>query len=283
MKRNDISTGELLEAMINGKCEDWNKLDFKMYLEGMGLNNRESLQLLLEEIDNKIREFHDCFFFSEYDKYQHGVRKYPKEVTREFEDYLDSLYHEEVAWEQAGKKRYTLDSLYQLMNEQNLFFNEAHKIAVNSAYNKKNYKLLRRFYEEYVLRNAHEFRDYVKQCIEMLESPSLERNKKIMKKTDDDWGAVIGLFCHYTRMQNKSSTVEDLKNILSMFGNPIQPKSLRNAINKQINDPIHEPTDTLMKNNNRRRWLSKTFQYLKKFEYNTEEIENDIAKFAKFK
>ena len=96
MKRNDISTGELLEAMINGKCEDWNKLDFKMYLEGMGLNNRESLQLLLEEIDNKIREFHDCFFFSEYDKYQHGVRKYPKEVTREFEDYLDSLYHEEV-------------------------------------------------------------------------------------------------------------------------------------------------------------------------------------------
>ena len=40
MKRLDISTGELLEAMIAGKLEDWNKLDFKMYLEENGLDNR---------------------------------------------------------------------------------------------------------------------------------------------------------------------------------------------------------------------------------------------------
>ena len=56
MKRLDISTGELLEAMIAGKLEDWNKLDFKMYLEENGLDNRESLRLLLEEIEKKIEE-----------------------------------------------------------------------------------------------------------------------------------------------------------------------------------------------------------------------------------
>ena len=162
MKRLDISTGELLEAMIAGKLEDWNKLDFKMYLEENGLDNRESLRLLLEEIEKKIEEFHDSFFISEYDKYQHGVGEYPKEVTREFEDYLDSLYHEETGWEQAGKKRYTLDTLYRLMNERGLFFNEAHECAVNKAYEEKNCELLKHFYEEYVLRNVQEFRDHVK-------------------------------------------------------------------------------------------------------------------------
>lgn len=171
MKRLDISTGELLEAMIAGKLEDWNKLDFKMYLEENGLDNRESLRLLLEEIEKKIEEFHDSFFISEYDKYQHGVGEYPKEVTREFEDYLDSLYHEETGWEQAGKKRYTLDTLYRLMNERGLFFNEAHECAVNKAYEEKNCELLKHFYEEYVLRNVQEFRDHVKGMLGDEEKP----------------------------------------------------------------------------------------------------------------
>lgn len=171
MKRLDISTGELLEALIDGKLEDWNKLDFKIYLEENGLDNEESLRLLLEEIDNKIGEFHDSFFISEYDKYQHGVGEYPKEVTREFEDYLDSLYHDETGWEQAGKKRYTLDTLYRLMNERGLFFNEAHECAVNKAYEEKNCELLKHFYEEYVLRNVQEFRDHVKGMLGDEEKP----------------------------------------------------------------------------------------------------------------
>ena len=68
MKRLDISTGELLEAMIAGKLEDWNKLDFKMYLEENGLDNRESLRLLLEEIEKKIEETRDGVFIPEHER-----------------------------------------------------------------------------------------------------------------------------------------------------------------------------------------------------------------------
>ena len=69
-----------------------------------------------------------------------------------------------------------------------------------------------------------------------------------------------------------------------MFGNPITPKSLEYAINhKLLKDPIYEPADTLNKNNNRRKWLNATLQYLKEFGYDTKKIEADIAKFKNFK
>lgn len=294
MKRLDISTGELLEAMIDGKLEDWNKLDFKMYLEENGLDNEESLRLLLEEIDNKIREFHDSFFISEYDKYQHGVGEYPKEVTREFEDYLDSLYHEETGWEQAGKKRYTLDTLYRLMNERGLFFNEAHECAVNKAYEEKNCELLKHFYEEYVLRNVQEFRDHVKgmlgneenikECLEMIENQSLKQGEKVKRKDGPAWGAIIALFCHYTVEKPSLLSKDEIENILSEFGNPIKYRSVRNAINdKLIKQEIYEPTDSTKMNNFRRKWLGDTLLYLRKLGYNTKEIEADIAKFRNFK
>ena len=69
-----------------------------------------------------------------------------------------------------------------------------------------------------------------------------------------------------------------------MFGNPITPKSLGYAIDqKLLRDPIYEPTDTRRLNNNRRKWLNATLQYLKEFGYDTKKIEADIAKFKNFK
>lgn len=290
MKRLDISTGELLEAMIAGKLEDWNKLDFKMYLEENGLDNRESLRLLLEEIEKKIEETRDGVFIPEHERESLAIlrkRLEGKPVAPEYVKHVEELEEEERIMEQSGKK-----SLYRAMEERG-FFNDAHEIAVSTALQDGNMKLLKRYWEEAVLGKVLEFRDHVRGmlgneeerelCVDVVENQCLEQCKKVVEKNKNDWGAVIGLFCHYTRTQNKISTEEDLKHILSMFGNPIKPKSLRNAINKQIKDPIHEPADTLNKNNNRRKWLKKTLQYLKEFGYDTKEIEADIAEFKNFK
>ena len=165
-KRLDIPIDDMLGALFHGECDEWSKLNYKTYLVKQGFNDKVRLKWLLDEVDNMINEFCEGFFVSEYDAYQHYSSRYPKVTALEYAEYLEGLKQEEAGWMQEGKKRYTLDSLYRLMDEQNLFFNEAHEIAVNNAYNEKNCKLLRYFYEEYVLRNAHEFRDCIKELLD---------------------------------------------------------------------------------------------------------------------
>ncbi|WP_418233529.1 hypothetical protein [Butyricimonas virosa] len=159
MKRLDISTGELLEAMIAGKLEDWNKLDFKMYLEENGLNNRESLRLLLEEIEKKIEETRDGVFIPEHERESLAIlrkRLEGKPVAPEYVKHVEELEEEERIMEQSGKK-----SLYRAMEERG-FFNDAHEIAVSTALQDGNMKLLKRYWEEAVLGKVLEFRDHVR-------------------------------------------------------------------------------------------------------------------------
>lgn len=159
MKRLDISTGELLEAMIAGKLEDWNKLDFKMYLEENGLDNRESLRLLLEEIEKKIEETRDGVFIPEHERESLAIlrkRLEGKPVAPEYVKHVEELEEEERIMEQSGKK-----SLYRAMEERG-FFNDAHEIAVSTALQDGNMKLLKRYWEEAVLGKVLEFRDHVK-------------------------------------------------------------------------------------------------------------------------
>lgn len=159
MKRLDISTGELLEAMIAGKLEDWNKLDFKMYLEENGLDNRESLRLLLGEIEKKIEETRDGVFIPEHERESLAIlrkRLEGKPVAPEYVKHVEELEEEERIMEQSGKK-----SLYRAMEERG-FFNDAHEIAVSTALQDGNMKLLKRYWEEAVLGKVLEFRDHVK-------------------------------------------------------------------------------------------------------------------------
>ena len=189
--------------------------------------------------------------------------------------------------EQSGKK-----SLYRAMEERG-FFNDAHEIAVSTALQDGNMKLLKRYWEEAVLGKVLEFRDHVKgmlvdeeergKCVKIVENQCLKQGKKVKRK-DGPGGSIISLFCHYTVKNPSSLSREEVEDILSMFGNPITPKSLEYAINhKLLKDPIYEPADTLNKNNNRRKWLNATLQYLKEFGYDTKKIEADIAKFKNFK
>ena len=159
MKRLDISTGELLEAMIAGKLEDWNKLDFKMYLEENGLDNRESLRLLQEEIEKKIEETRDGVFIPEHERESLAIlrkRLEGKPVAPEYVKHVEELEEEERIMEQSGKK-----SLYRAMEERG-FFNDAHEIAVSTALQDGNMKLLKRYWEEAVLGKVLEFRDHVR-------------------------------------------------------------------------------------------------------------------------
>lgn len=159
MKRLDISTGELLEAMIAGKLEDWNKLDFKMYLEENGLDNRESLRLLLEEIEQKIEETRDGVFIPEHERESLAIlrkRLEGKPVAPEYVKHVEELEEEERIMEQSGKK-----SLYRAMEERG-FFNDAHEIAVSTALQDGNMKLLKHYWEELVLGKILEFRHYIK-------------------------------------------------------------------------------------------------------------------------
>lgn len=159
MKRLDISTGELLEAMIAGKLEDWNKLDFKMYLEENGLDNRESLRLLLGEIEKKIEETRDGVFIPEHERESLAIlrkRLEGKPVAPEYVKHVEELEEEERIMEQSGKK-----SLYRAMEERG-FFNDAHEIAVSTALQDGNMKLLKRYWEEAVLGKVLEFRDHVR-------------------------------------------------------------------------------------------------------------------------
>lgn len=159
MKRLDISTGELLEAMIAGKLEDWNKLDFKMYLEENGLDNRESLRLLLGEIEKKIEETRDGVFIPEHERESLAIlrkRLEGKPVAPEYVKHVEELEEEERIMEQSGKK-----SLYRAMEERG-FFNDAHEIAVSTALQDGNMKLLKRYWEEAVLGKVLEFRNHVR-------------------------------------------------------------------------------------------------------------------------
>lgn len=168
MKRLDISTGELLEAMIAGKLEDWNKLDFKMYLEENGLDNRESLRLLLEEIEKKIEETRDGVFIPEHERESLAIlrkRLEGKPVAPEYVKHVEELEEEERIMEQSGKK-----SLYRAMEERG-FFNDAHEIAVSTALQDGNIKLLKRYWEEAVLGKVLEFRDHVKGMLGDEEKP----------------------------------------------------------------------------------------------------------------
>ena len=168
MKRLDISTGELLEAMIAGKLEDWNKLDFKMYLEENGLDNRESLRLLQEEIEKKIEETRDGVFIPEHERESLAIlrkRLEGKPVAPEYVKHVEELEEEERIMEQSGKK-----SLYRAMEERG-FFNDAHEIAVSTALQAGNMKLLKRYWEEAVLGKVLEFRDHVKGMLGDEEKP----------------------------------------------------------------------------------------------------------------
>ena len=186
MKRLDISTGELLEAMIAGKLEDWNKLDFKMYLEENGLDNRESLRLLLEEIEKKIEETRDGVFIPEHERESLAIRRKRfegKPVAPEYVKHVEEPEQEERIMEQSGKK-----SLYRAMEERG-FFNDAHEIAVSTALQDGNMKLLKRYWEEAVLGKVLEFRDHVKgmrvdeeergKCVKIVENQCLKQGKNV--------------------------------------------------------------------------------------------------------
>lgn len=169
MKRLDISTGELLEAMIDGKLEDWNKLDFKMYLEENGLDNKESLRLLLEEIEKKIEETRDGVFIPVHDRESLAIlrrRVEGKPVDPGHVKHVEELEEEERIMEQSGKK-----SLYKAMEERG-FFNDAHEIAVSTALQDGNMKLLKHYWEEVVLCKVLEFRDHVKGILGDEEKPA---------------------------------------------------------------------------------------------------------------
>lgn len=157
-----------LEAMIAGKLEDWNKLDFKMYLEENGLDNRESLRLLLEEIEKKIEETRDGVFIPEHERESLAIlrkRLEGKPVAPEYVKHVEELEEEERIMEQSGKK-----SLYRAMEERG-FFNDAHEIAVSTALQDGNMKLLKRYWEEAVLGKVLEFRDHVKGMLGDEEKP----------------------------------------------------------------------------------------------------------------
>ena len=155
--------------MIDGKLEDWNKLDFKMYLEENGLDNKESLRLLLEEIEKKIEETRDGVFIPVHDRESLAIlrrRVEGKPVDPGHVKHVEELEEEERIMEQSGKK-----SLYKAMEERG-FFNDAHEIAVSTALQDGNMKLLKHYWEEVVLCKVLEFRDHVKGILGDEEKPA---------------------------------------------------------------------------------------------------------------
>ena len=235
MKRLDISTGELLEAMIDGKLEDWNKLDFKMYLEENGLDNEESLRLLLEEIEKKIEETRDGVFIPVHDRESLAIlrrRVEGKPVDPGHVKHVEELEEEERIMEQSGKK-----SLYKAMEERG-FFNDAHEIAVSTALQDGNMKLLKHYWEEVVLCKVLEFRDHVKGMLGDEEKPA---NGDVKEGTGENLlkcelsNKQIALVCFYRKIpvNNELKALE----IFKEFGsNNISGKKLYNVYQNIEND-----------------------------------------------
>ena len=235
MKRLDISTGELLEALIDGKLEDWNKLDFKMYLEENGLDNEESLRLLLEEIEKKIEETRDGVFIPVHDRESLAIlrrRVEGKPVDPGHVKHVEELEEEERIMEQSGKK-----SLYKAMEERG-FFNDAHEIAVSTALQDGNMKLLKHYWEEVVLCKVLEFRDHVKGILGDEEKPA---NGDVKEGTGGNLlkceltNKQIALVCFYRKIpvNNELKALE----IFKEFGsNNISGKKLYNVYQNIEND-----------------------------------------------
>lgn len=235
MKRLDISTGELLEALIDGKLEDWNKLDFKMYLEENGLDNEESLRLLLEEIEKKIEETRDGVFIPVHDRESLAIlrrRVEGKPVDPGHVKHVEELEEEERIMEQSGKK-----SLYKAMEERG-FFNDAHEIAVSTALQDGNMKLLKHYWEEVILGKVLEFRDHVKGMLGDEEKPA---NGDVKEGTGENLlkcelsNKQIALVCFYRKIpvNNELKALE----IFKEFGsNNTSGKKLYNVYQNIEND-----------------------------------------------
>lgn len=235
MKRLDISTGELLEALIDGKLEDWNKLDFKMYLEENGLDNEESLRLLLEEIEKKIEETRDGVFIPVHDRESLAIlrrRVEGKPVDPGHVKHVEELEEEERIMEQSGKK-----SLYKAMEERG-FFNDAHEIAVSTALQDGNMKLLKHYWEEVILGKVLEFRDHVKGMLGDEEKPA---NGAVKEGTGENLlkcelsNKQIALVCFYRKIpvNNELKALE----IFKEFGsNNTSGKKLYNVYQNIEND-----------------------------------------------
>lgn len=235
MKRLDISTGELLEALIDGKLEDWNKLDFKMYLEENGLDNEESLRLLLEEIEKKIEETRDGVFIPVHDRESLAIlrkRVEGKPVDPGHVKHVEELEEEERIMEQSGKK-----SLYKAMEERG-FFNDAHEIAVSTALQDGNMKLLKHYWEEVILGKVLEFRDHVKG---MLGDEEKSANGDVKEGTGENLlkcelsNKQIALVCFYRKIpvNNELKALE----IFKEFGsNNTSGKKLYNVYQNIEND-----------------------------------------------
>ncbi|RGY10262.1 hypothetical protein DXA50_20430, partial [Butyricimonas virosa] len=122
----------------------------------------------LEEIEKKIEETRDGVFIPEHERESLAIlrkRLEGKPVAPEYVKHVEELEEEERIMEQSGKK-----SLYRAMEERG-FFNDAHEIAVSTALQDGNMKLLKRYWEEAVLGKVLEFRDHVKGMLGDEEKP----------------------------------------------------------------------------------------------------------------
>ena len=134
--------------------------------------------------------------------------------------------------EQSGKK-----SLYKAMEERG-FFNDAHEIAVSTALQDGNMKLLKHYWEEVVLCKVLEFRDHVKGILGDEEKPA---NGDVKEGTGGNLlkceltNKQIALVCFYRKIpvNNELKALE----IFKEFGsNNISGKKLYNVYQNIEND-----------------------------------------------
>lgn len=261
MGRNDISTGELLEAMVDGKCEKFNDLDFAMYLKENNLESKELLLLLLEQVNTMIKVTRNGFFM---DKYEREFLSYQRKraeggpIDPEYLEYLDGLREEETFLEETGKK-----SLYKAIEERD-FFNESHANAVSSAWYDQNIELLKHYWEEAVLGKILEFRYYIEGLLD---------DKKVIRVKDRDiqeelvfksklTNRQMALICFYrgTPINNELKALE----IFKEFDNTnTSGRKLYNIYQEIDNDTDRTGADKKKSNSNKIKDFKKVIEYFK--------------------
>ena len=265
MKKMKISIHDILDASLKGKCDGWSEFNYKVFLAEQDFTSKEKLKILLDGINAKIDEFEDSFFISEYDKLcKEGCDN---------QEMMDDLYHEERSLEEEGKECYTLDSLYQLMDEQGMFFNEIHEENVYEAYETKNCRLLKYYYEIYVLKDINLFKECVEKMLDTLEDKESKNSKNTLEK--GFWGIKLALFYHYTLKTFNIPDKERKEKILSMFNKPIILKTLNNNISK-LECYLEPDSEDKTKNETRLSRLEEVLRLLEEHGYDTWEIKRDI-------
>lgn len=121
---------DVIKMLLKGEEQELVPKDLKGYVENLAGDDKEKLQQALKEVETAIKEWHDTYFVSTYEK---RVNEWRQGKLKCDPSYLENLFFEEELLIKEGKKPLTIDTLHNTIKEIG-FIDWNHRDAVETAW-----------------------------------------------------------------------------------------------------------------------------------------------------